>query len=465
MSSDIAIQVENLSKCYQIYDKPRDRLLQGIIPPFQRLVGKEPKQYFREFWSLRDISFDIKKGEAFAIIGRNGAGKSTLLQMIAGTLTPTNGTVQVNGRIAALLELGSGFNHEFTGRENVWMNASILGLSQDAIGAKFDEIAAFADIGDFMDQPIKTYSSGMMMRLAFSVQTAIDPAILIVDEALSVGDVFFQAKCMLRLRKLVDNGVTLLFVSHDTGTVRQMCSRAVLLSNGKISGLGTAASITDQYMKTVYDEYNERAQCAEAALTTNVDLPNTQPPIDLSDGEETLHCAQNHPLLPEYLYGQAAFLERAKFERVCNQDAELINVQLYKNGTMMDVFNFGDLVTVKLLIKFNKTAKFINIAYKVRTLNGVDVLFCDTRLVDLYGIQYEAGKFYAIDWKFKLTLIQGSYCIAAAIVYPPSPEKTDWEIVDLVPIAYQFTVLQKNNGSIDALVAVDNEVNITCLSH
>jgi lipopolysaccharide transport system ATP-binding protein len=239
-----AIRVRGLGKCYHIYNQPQDRLKQALVPKVLRLVGRPARAYYREFWALRDVNLEVARGEAVGIIGRNGAGKSTFLQIIAGTLAPTLGSVEVQGRVAALLELGSGFNPEFTGRENVWLNGSILGLNSDEIAARFDEIAGFADIGDFMDQPVKTYSSGMMVRLAFSVQTAVRPEVLIVDEALSVGDVFFQAKCMARMRQLLSDGVTLLFVSHDTGTVRQLCSRAVLLDRGEALAVGSWRSVT-----------------------------------------------------------------------------------------------------------------------------------------------------------------------------------------------------------------------------
>ena len=189
--TDIAIKVQNLSKCYHIYDSPRDRLKQFIAPRLQRLTWQTPKQYFREFWAVKDVSFEIKKGETVGIIGRNGSGKSTLLQMICGTLNPSHGSIETNGRIAALLELGSGFNPEFTGRENVYMNASVLGLSNKEIDERFDDIVAFADIGEFVEQPVKTYSSGMMVRLAFAVIAHVDADILIIDEALAVGDAFF----------------------------------------------------------------------------------------------------------------------------------------------------------------------------------------------------------------------------------------------------------------------------------
>ena len=253
-SNDIAIRVTNLSKRYEIYANPRDRLRQFVAPRLQRLAGQSPKQYFREFWALKDVSFEIKKGETIGIIGRNGSGKSTLLQMICGTLTPTSGSIQTNGRIAALLELGSGFNPEFTGRENVYMNASVLGLSNEEIDTRFDEIVAFADIGDFIEQPVKTYSSGMYVRLAFAVIAYVNADILIIDEALAVGDVFFQQKCMRFLRALQNNGGTVVFVSHDTAAVISLCSSAILLSRDANAVLGKTSEICRMYIEDIYAE-------------------------------------------------------------------------------------------------------------------------------------------------------------------------------------------------------------------
>jgi lipopolysaccharide transport system ATP-binding protein len=218
------------------------------------MTGKAHKQYFREFWALKDVSFEIKKGETVGIIGRNGSGKSTLLQMICGTLTPTDGSVEVNGRVAALLELGSGFNPEFTGRENVYMNAAVLGLTQAEIDARFDEIVVFADIGEFIEQPVKTYSSGMMVRLAFAVIAHVDADILVIDEALAVGDVFFQQKCMRYLRAIQDNGGTVVFVSHDTAAVVSLCDRAILLSHNMNAVVGSTNEICKIYIENVYAE-------------------------------------------------------------------------------------------------------------------------------------------------------------------------------------------------------------------
>lgn len=251
-SNDIAIRITNLSKCYEIYATPRDRLKQFVMPRLQRMAGQTPKQYFREFWALKDVSFEIKKGETVGIIGRNGSGKSTLLQMICGTLNPTSGSIQTNGRIAALLELGSGFNPEFTGRENVYMNASVLGLSNEEIDARFNDIVAFADIGDFIEQPVKTYSSGMMVRLAFAVIAHVDADILVVDEALAVGDAFFTQKCMRFLRSFMKNG-TVLFVSHDTGSIKNLCSNAIWLEKGQAIQEGSPKDVCELYLEAFYE--------------------------------------------------------------------------------------------------------------------------------------------------------------------------------------------------------------------
>ncbi len=256
-SKDLAIVVENLSKGYQIYNLPQDRLKQSIIPRLQWMFGRPPKTYYHEFWALRNVSFEIQKGETVGIIGRNGSGKSTLLQLICGTLTPTEGIVKTNGRIAALLELGSGFNPEFTGRENVYLNGAILGLSKQEIDLYFDDIAGFADIGEFIEQPVKMYSSGMYVRLAFAINVMSRPDIMVVDEALAVGDMKLQSKCITALKRRQEEGTTVLFVSHDVGTVKSLCSRGIYLEHGEVKSIGTAASVAEQYVRVVREEMNE----------------------------------------------------------------------------------------------------------------------------------------------------------------------------------------------------------------
>lgn len=260
-SEDIAISVQNVSKAYRIWKNPSARLKAPVWNALGKLIPNcilnlnaqlklrawNPTRYYKDFFALKDISFEVKKGEALGIIGRNGSGKSTLLQIIAGTLTPSAGKATVQGRLAALLELGSGFNPDFTGRENVYLNAATLGLSSKEIADCYSEIVAFADIGDFIDQPVKTYSSGMMVRLAFAVQCAVKPDILIIDEALSVGDVGFRNKCLERIQRMRDQGMTTLFVSHDLGTLQLLCNRVVWIETGKVVEIGDPCEICQNF--------------------------------------------------------------------------------------------------------------------------------------------------------------------------------------------------------------------------
>ena len=252
MMSNTMIRIRNLGKCYQIYRKPQDRLKQ--------LLWRGHRQFYQQFWALRDISFEVKRGETIGVIGRNGSGKSTLLQLIAGTLAPTTGDVEVRGRIAALLELGSGFNPEFTGRENAMLNGAVLGLSREQMERRFDDIVSFARIGDFIDRPVKTYSSGMVLRLAFSVSVNVDPDVLIVDEALAVGDAAFQFKCIERLDCLTKSGTTLLFVSHDMSLVKSFCQRVIYLQDGRERASGAPEEMAELYFLDTWEEQKQASQ-------------------------------------------------------------------------------------------------------------------------------------------------------------------------------------------------------------
>lgn len=244
MSSDIAIRVEGVGKLYSIFDNSHSRLFQML------LMGR--KKLYREFWALRDVSFTVGRGETVGIVGRNGSGKSTLLQLVSGTLSATTGAISISGPIAALLELGTGFNPEFTGRENVYVNGALLGMAREEIEHAFPAIAEFAAIGDFVDQPVKTYSSGMLVRLAIAVAFHSKPSILIIDEALAVGDASFQRKCMRRISELVESGVTLLFVSHDSETVKSICERAIYLESGRVKAIGPAKEVCTQYERDLF---------------------------------------------------------------------------------------------------------------------------------------------------------------------------------------------------------------------
>jgi len=284
MSEDIVIDVRNLSKCYKLYDRPVDRMKEALSPL--------RRNYHRDFYALQDISFTVRRGETVGIIGKNGSGKSTLLKMVTGVLTPSGGSKDIRGRISALLELGAGFNPEFTGIENIYMNGTIMGYSRQEMDAKVQDIVSFADIGDFIHQPVKMYSSGMFARLAFAVAINVEPDILIVDEALSVGDVFFQNKCFKRFEDLKKSGVTILFVSHDMGSIRQLTSRVLWLEKGRSRMFGATETVCEAYFKEQVKEQNRineevRAGMAEektAAVEVSAEHVRL-PMLKVHDGE------------------------------------------------------------------------------------------------------------------------------------------------------------------------------------
>lgn len=353
-SNDIAIRVSNLSKFYQIYDRPQNRLKQYILPRLYRLTGRPYKDFFREFQALRDISLEIKKGEVVGIIGQNGSGKSTLLQIICGILSPTAGTVETYGRIAALLELGSGFNPEFTGRENVYMNGALLGLSREEIGARYEDILAFADIGGFIDQPVKTYSSGMFARLAFAVAVHVDPQILIVDEALSVGDGWFQHKSMARMRKLMEGGTTVLFVSHSIDAVRALCQRAVWLEKGTVKMIGESSDVTNCYMNEVFIEHNRLVMASISEAGSNdtgdaVKLPKADSQAGSSAALPSVNL-DNHNI-------------------VTVRDVSIINSQ----GLVTDKIGQGEPFSISISLSVNSAVSDLSVGILVKDQFGLEL--------------------------------------------------------------------------------------------
>ncbi|MDD5267445.1 MAG: ABC transporter ATP-binding protein [Methylococcales bacterium] len=419
--SDIAIKVENLSKCYHIYENPRDRLKQIIAPRLQRLTWQSPKQYFREFWALKDVSFEIKKGETVGIIGRNGSGKSTLLQMICGTLTPTHGKIQTNGRIAALLELGSGFNPDFTGRDNVYMNASVLGLSSKEIDERFNDIIAFADIGDFIGQPVKTYSSGMMVRLAFAVIAHVDADILVVDEALAVGDAFFTQKCMRFLRNFMKTG-TVLFVSHDTSAVVNLCNNAVLLNHGQISELGTPKEVIKHYLATLYDANQEvnGVKADESNVTANqVELSS-----EYRDMRETLindSTLRNDIEVFEFKPDQAGF---------GTGDAKITSVRLLdQDGTPLSWVIGGEDIILEIRCLAYKDILRPIIGFHFKDRLG-QVIFCDNTFLAYQHspLFAHAGNEIVARFEFRLPILpSGEYSISPAIAEGTQEEHVQYD--------------------------------------
>ena len=329
MSSDVAIAVRNVSKVYHIYERPLDRLKQMLWHSHRNLHD--------EFWALKNIDFEVKRGETVGIVGRNGSGKSTLLQIICGTLTPSTGVVERVGRLSALLELGSGFNPEFSGRENVFLNGEIIGMSRREMENRFDDIAAFADIGDFIDSPVKNYSSGMFARLAFSVAIHVNPEILIVDEILAVGDFAFQRKCLKKFYEIRESGCAIIFVSHDQYQVKSICQRALYLERGVQKMFGSAAHVIDEYM---IDMEGRGAQAQPpAAATVAAELPNDAVPVVPNSIGPTISVVDSRPA------GAPEAEHLFRIARVMMVDNDGAEVRVVKTGQDLSLlFEFVALV-------------------------------------------------------------------------------------------------------------------------
>jgi lipopolysaccharide transport system ATP-binding protein len=405
--SDHAIRVTGLSKCYQIYEKPHDRLLQMLV--------RKHKQYFREFWALKDFSLDIKKGETIGIIGRNGSGKSTLLQLICGTLNPTNGSIQTNGRVAALLELGSGFNPQFTGRENVFLNGAILGLDKEEIKARFDKITAFAEIGAFIDQPVKTYSSGMMVRLAFAVAIHVDPEILIVDEALSVGDELFQRKCYSRIEAIRASGATILFVSHSGSTIVNLCNRAVLLDMGEKLADGEPKRIVGAYQKMLYSP-------AEKLLSVREEIRGMREQLALLShrNDTSKHAHQTEDVQLQQLQLEC-FVPNLKPTCTIEYESKGARIEspaiLTLSGKRVNNLVRGQSYRFVYTVRFTKNARNVRFGMLIKTTNGLELGGAATakELKD-YLDYVEENMSYCIEFKFKCSLNQGLYFLNAGVL-------------------------------------------------
>lgn len=444
MSSEIAIKVESLSKCYQIYDTPRDRLKQFVLPRLQRMAGFSFKLYYREFWALKDVSFEVKKGETVGIIGRNGSGKSTLLQMICGTLSPTSGSVITHGRITALLELGSGFSPEFTGRENVHMNAAVLGLTKDEIDARFDDIAAFADIGEFIEQPVKAYSSGMVVRLAFAVNVIASPDIMVVDEALAVGDMNFQAKCMTALTRFQENGGTVLFVSHDIGALKSLCSRGIYLEQGELRCIGPASEIAERYIREMRAEMN----------AAQFEVIRTK--ADIAAVECLPHEAEQH-----------ARKAGAHFKRSDEFDRRVAAFRYGAGGARVALAELLDMDEQPVsLLEFNQKVK-VRIHFSVdrpMTLAPAYYILDDKKNLILGAGPRQAGqelpdchpgRHYIATYVTEVPLQEGNYSIQVQLNEPVVRDQTA-KFLDVIDDAIVFRVSQRGEGRVWTKVLLPN---------
>lgn len=407
-SDDTAISVRGVSKHYLLFARPEDRLKQSVMPRLQRLLRRRPKQYYRDFAALQGISFDVKRGETVGIIGRNGCGKSTLLQIVCGILQPTSGTVSVNGRIAALLELGSGFNRDFTGRENVYLNGAILGLSRAEIVARFEAIARFADIGEFIDQPVKTYSSGMQVRLAFATAINVDPDILVVDEALAVGDEAFRRKCYARLEEIKSKGSTILFVSHGAGTIVQLCSRAMLIDRGELVLQGEPKTVVGQYQRLINASPGTAAAIRKEIQSMRSTTATLRPAV-AARPLQVAPAAPEDTYAPELKPQSTVYLEE-RGARI--RDARILTL----DRRQVNMLKLGSRYVLEYYVDFTHSAAEVGCGMMIRTINGVRVAGANTRHAASLRIKrVEPGRVAQVRIEFSSLMLPGPYFVTCAV--------------------------------------------------
>lgn len=430
MSEEILISLENVSKCYKRYDRPVDKLKEVLLP------GKARSQ---EFWALQHINLEVCRGETLGIIGQNGSGKSTLLQIIAGTLTPTTGKVLVNGRVSALLELGSGFNPEFTGRQNIFFNGQILGLSREEIEAKFDEIAAFAEIGDFIEQPVKTYSSGMVLRLAFAVVANTEPNILIVDEALAVGDAKFQARCMKRIRVMKEQGVTLLFVSHDASSVKMLCKKAVLMNHGKILEVGYPKEVVNHYIALLSSDTAESYSSYSHEENNPQNVQHTERNDDLELENKSENKRENHILDPLHRHGnKLAIINSVKL-------TDLDSKEIAKLET-------GNTFQIKVSLTIKTELSDIVVGISLRNLMGLVIYGTNTHLMDVVFPDLKPDLQLTVCFQIPCYLNKGVYTFTVGV---HSEEGISYDWID------ELVVFEVNNSIFcDGLVDLKSKIKI-----
>ncbi|MBN3754421.1 ABC transporter ATP-binding protein [Paraburkholderia sp. Tr-20389] len=429
---DITIRIEGLSKRFAVYHTPLERLKHALLPGRQK--------GWSEFWALDNINLTIARGETCAIVGRNGSGKSTLLQILCGTLRGTSGRVEINGRVAALLELGTGFNNDFTGRENVYLNGAVLGLSRTEIDARFADIEAFAEIGAFMEQPVKTYSSGMYVRLAFAVAIHVEPQILIVDEALAVGDSRFQAKCLNRIKAMQADGVTILFVSHDVGAVRTLCERALWLDQGKVRLLGDAFSVTAQYNQFLFETDaddglgkgdsagSSKARSVEPALAAEAVRPDdAEEASGASAGNAAADLMAKHRPINHWGSHVGSILEAGIFN-ACGE----------RLGTMKALDDIEIRVRVRPPAAADRST--LSVAFSLKDLRGTDLIVSTTW--DQHSLDFtRAGETVLVRFKLKNRLNAGNYLLAVALEDRASVLPQYYEYIEG---AHYFTSLTEN---------------------
>ncbi|MCA0029722.1 ABC transporter ATP-binding protein [Mesorhizobium sp. B263B2A] len=438
-ASDIAIRVRDVSKHYVMFERPEDRFKQMIVPRLDRLIGRPPRRYFRDFAALSDISFEVGRGETVGIIGRNGSGKSTLLQIVCGTLQPTSGSVEVNGRIAALLELGAGFNPEFTGRENVFLNASILGVPRNEMEWRFDDIARFADIGPFIDQPVKTYSSGMYVRLAFATAINVDPDILVVDEALSVGDEAFQRKCFARIEDIKDKGGTILFVSHGASTIVQLCTRAMLVDAGELILQGRPKAVVAQYQRLINASAEAAKEIRTRIMAAGIELPfrpamtgnfedeaggqsqgaTVNPPIAEPSDETVVSPveAESNEIAGQYADYYDTNLKSKSAINLEERGARIRDLRvLTLNGDKVNVLQMGKRYILEYMVDFSSDAREVGFEFLFKNVTGLVLAGSDTHRVKGERTRLaKSGSALKINFTFSCVMLPGVYLVSAGV--------------------------------------------------
>lgn len=390
--TELAINVKNIKKTYKLYDKPSLRIREAFS-----LSGRK---YHKEFHALKDISFEVKRGEMLGIIGKNGAGKSTLLKIITGVLTPTEGSVEINGKVSALLELGAGFNPEYTGIENIYLNGSMIGYTEKEMDTKIEDIIQFADIGDFIYQPVKSYSSGMFARLAFAVSINVEPDILIVDEALSVGDVFFQAKCYKKLNDLKNSGKTILFVTHDMGSVIKYCNRAILINNGVIAAEGKPAEIVDIYKKVLvgqYDGIGKKEIGKERIGTDGID--------------DNITNKVHNIVMPQGMW-KDYMLINPNSQIYGDKRAEIIDFGIFdENGEINNTISKMRPFSVKMKVKFHETIENPIFAFSIKDTKGTELTGTNTIIEDIDTGIVKVGEEIIIEFRQIMRIQGGQYLL------------------------------------------------------
>lgn len=434
-----AIVVKNLTKTYRLYESSKKRILEGLFPFV--------KQQHKDFNALSNLSFCVKKGEIVGIIGKNGSGKSTLLKIITGVLTPTAGEVKINGRISALLELGTGFNPEYTGMENIFLSGTLNGIPREEMQKRVSDILDFAEIGDFINQPVKNYSSGMFVRLAFAVAVSVDPEILIVDEALSVGDAAFQAKCMSRMIQIMKRGATVLFVTHDMDIIKRLCERCIYLNHGEIVEEGPAAKLADIYLRNAREDMNREHSSRQQEKERDLK----------GDGRQS--CSGKRD--PGAGYEDPEFEKKARLFREGDGKARVIRAELKdENGTEQVNFEYNQKMHLKIYVQFYTALSDVIVGYHIRDGKNTELVGSDLQFEEQQLLSGNEGDIFCIEYFARLPLMAGAYNMTL-VVSSLVDQKTAYIFHDLIENAKVFEVGENKSARLWNKVYVSNEVLIS----